>query len=270
MKIKKTQFKKLYLEGIQDILKVRPIDKELKEKLSYHHFGYADYDFLCYFECSWIRAYEVYKMLPENKKLKILDIGGFFGNFALCLKKIGHDVTIVDIYNCYDGIFDKLIKFLENHEISIKNLDFTNALLEDVTLEKYDIILCLALLEHLPNSPKILMSNIKKSLKKDGIALLEIPNIVYLPNRIKFLLGQSILPPIEIIYKTKGFFTGHYHEYTKKEVETLAFLSGFEIKKIAFYNYSLSSSSISKVLCFPAFIFNCYKEIILAKIKPKS
>jgi len=268
MKIRKTLFKKIYDEALEEILKIRPIDEELKLKLSRHEYGYKDYDFTRYLKRSWWRAYEVYKILPEDneKIIKILDLGGFFGNFALCFKKLGYDLTVVDAYNYYDDLFDKLVIFLKDKGINVKNLDFTNKLPLDYPIEKYDVILCLAVLEHLADSPKTLMNNIKQSLKEGGEVILEVPNIAYWPHRTKLLKGQSILSPIEAIYKSEVPFTGHHHEYTKKEIEKLAYLSGFKIKKMIFYNYSVDNW-LGAIIYWPIFLFNSCKETILTKLK---
>ena len=71
-------------------------------------------------------------------------------------------------------------------------------------------------------------------LIKKGFLLLETPNLTYWPNRVKLLKGESILPPIETIYKSEIPFTGHHHEYTIKEIKSLAEITGFNLVKITF------------------------------------
>ena len=228
----------------------------------------TDTNFINYLEKSWFRAWQVYNLLPDPNRqheIKILDLGGFFGNFSFCFQKLGYKTTITDVYDYYQGVFDNLKNFLQGQGIKIMNRDFTALIPIEELSEKYDVILCLAVLEHLADSPKALMNNIKQSLKEGGEVILEIPNIAYWPNRIKLMAGQSILSPIRDIYQSEPPFTGHHHEYAANEIRDLASLSNFKLEKMVFYNYSVSSI-IYKLLYFPADLFNSCKEVILAKL----
>jgi len=268
MKINKKEFKKTYFKCLEEILAIRPIDESFKKIVAIHDYDYQNFDFFYYLKQSWIRAWEVYKLLPDNtskKKIKILDIGSFLGNFALCLKRLGYDVTIAETYDYYKNAFDELKLFLENEGLKVLNLDFTAILPKENFKEKYDVILCLAVLEHLGESPQQLMSNIRGFLNQDGVVLIEVPNIVYWPNRIKLLIGKSILPSIKSIYISEFPFMGHHHEYTIKEIKLLAQISGFKIKHITCYNYSVNSL-LETILNLPILFFNSYKEIIMVKL----
>ena len=269
MKINKKEFKKVYDSCLHDILITQPLDMEFKKKISIHERSYLNFGFKYYLERSWIRCWNVYKLLPEisseDKKIKLIDIGGFFGNFSLCFKRLGYDVSLAEVYDYYGDSFDNLRKFLEKEGIQIIDIDMTFPLKSNFN-EQYDAVLCLAILEHLANSPKTLFKNIKKILSKKGLLLLEVPNLAYWPNRMKLFKGQSILPSIETIYKSKTPFTGHHHEYVREEIIKLAQLSSLELDQLVFYNYSLNSF-ISKIRHFPAYIFNDCKEIILARLK---
>jgi len=275
MKISKKEFKKIYFKALQDIIGTRPLNQELKDLLAIHQYKYKHYDFMSYLEKSWFRAWQVYNFLPDREnsnQIKILDIGGFFGNFSLCFQRLGYKVTLAEAYDYYSGAFDELKHFLEKEGVEILNKDFTSLMpLEEVT-EKHDVVLCLAVLEHLAHSPATILNNIKNSLLAEGYLILEVPNIAYWYRRMQLLRGESVLPSIESIYKSKEPYMGHHHEYTKREIDELAKLSGFQIEKINFYNYSLGSdfsSTIIKSLILPAYLFKSCKEIILVKLKPK-
>jgi len=269
MKINKKEFKKLYNNCLQDILIVQPLDMKFKRKISLHEQAYLNFNFKYYLERSWIRCWNVYQLLPEisskDKKIKLIDIGGFFGNFSLCLKRLGYDVSLAEVYDYYGDSFDNLRKFLEKEGVQIIDMDLTLPFKSDFD-KQYDVILCLAILEHLANSPKALFENIKKILTKEGILLLEVPNLAYWLNRIKLLSGISILPSIETIYKSKIPFTGHHHEYVREEIVKLAQLNNLKLDQLVFYNYSLNSF-VSKIKYFPVYIFNNCKEIMLARLK---
>lgn len=268
MKVNKNKFKEVYLSCVKDILKVRPIDAEFRELLAKTNYAYLNYNFENYLEKSLKRCWYVYQFLPSPESdFSLLDIGGFFGNISLCLKRLGYKVTLAEVYDYYGNCFGNLVEFLSQEGISIINRDFTVSLPEK--FEQYDAVLCCAVLEHIAHSPKVLLENIKKSLKKDGIFILEVPNIAYWSKRINLLRGRTILPPIDIIYKSGIPFMGHNHEYTKKEIEILADLAGFSIQKIIFFNYSMVNSFINIIFNLPAFLFNSCKEIILVSLKHK-
>jgi len=273
MKISQQEFKKVYFSSLQEILKIRPIDQHLKDMLAIYDYGYKDYDLINYLEKSWFRAWQVYNLLPDPNRqheIKILDLGGFFGNFSFCFQKLGYKTTITDVYDYYQGVFDNLKNFLQGQGIKIMNRDFTALIPIEELSEKYDVILCLAVLEHLAHSPAALLYNIKNSLKEDGSLILEVSNITYWYKRLQLLQGGSILPSVESIYKSKEPFIGHHHEYTKGEIEKLATLSGFEIEKMIFYNYSVNPLFfVIHPIFMPAYLFKSCKEIILAKLKIK-
>jgi len=268
MKINKKKFRAIYYQCLEDILAIRPVNGELKDILAIHDYDYKYYDVENYLEKSWTRAWEIYKLLPdvsEKQKIQILDIGSLFCNFSLCFKRLGYEVVAVDAYKYYGDIFNKLIEFLIQEGVMVNNIDFTVPLSAERQKDKYDVILCLAVLEHLAHSPKSLFENIKQVLAPNGSLVLEVPNIAYWPNRIKLMAGQSILSPIRTIYQSEPPFTGHHHEYTANEIRDLASLSDFKLEKMVFYNYSVSSI-IYKLLYFPANLFDSCKELILAKL----
>lgn len=268
MKISKKEFKKLYDQSLADILAVRPLDGALADALAAHDQDFKNFNFLYYLKQSWFRAWKIYNLLPDNsdgQKIRVLDLGAFFGNFALCLKRLGYEVVIAEVYEYYQNAFDQLKLFLENEGLKVLNLDCTAVLSLENFNEKYDVVLCLAILEHLAESPKRLMSNIQSFLSSDGAALIEVPNIAYWPNRIKLLMGRSILPSIGSIYVSQSPFMGHYHEYTAKEVKLLAKLAGFKIRHLVCYNYS-AGNLIELALRLPIFFFSSCREIILAKL----
>lgn len=269
MKLKKQEFRALYIQCLNDILQIRPIDQQLKDVLAIYEYGYKDYNFRYYLERSWIRAWQVYKLLPDNidnKTIKILDIGSFFGNFALCFKRLGYDVTADEVYSYYGNTFVKLRAFLEQERIKVLDEDFTMSLPETLLQDKYDVILCLAVLEHLAYSPELLFNNIKKVMALNGCLILEVPNLAYWCKRMQLLRGISVLTPIEFIYKSKTPYMGHNHEYTEQELKSLSQLVGLHIEQFVFYNYSLATLT-AKLINAPGVLFNNCKEIIAVKFK---
>ncbi len=266
MKINKKNFKKLYFDCLRDILKAQPITNVFKEKISKHDISYIDYDLENYLKKSWYRAWQVYKLLPDisANKIRILDVGGFLGNFAVCFHRLGYEVVIVDVYESYDDSFGTLKEFLISERIEVLDQDFTHSSQEKIN-QTFDVVICLAVLEHLADSPKVLMDNLKHFLTDSGYLILEVPNLLYWPKRINMLIGRSILPSIEVIYKSSIPFMGHHHEYTTGEIVELARLAGLKVSHLVHYNYSIDNLR-GYLIYLPILICNNCKEIILIRL----
>lgn len=267
--ISKEGFKNIYDSALDETLKIVKLDREFREELALHNWAFLEFDFKDYLEKSWIRYYYAYKMIHEknpDSNLHILDVGGFFGVFALTLNKIGYVVSISEKYSFYGKKFDKLRGFIESNNVEVLDFDFVSDTLSSDHKE-YDVITCMAMIEHIAHSPKILMNNIKKSLKKGGILILDVPNIAFWGNRLKLLIGRNILPKIEVIYKSKIPFTGHHHEYTIDELRSLAELTDLKLDKLFTFNYARFKGKRILLLpvFFPMFFFNSLKDTIICR-----
>lgn len=97
----------------------------------------------------------------------------------------------------------------------------------------------MAMIEHLPSSPKILLDNLYRVTAENGKLILEIPNIAYWPNRLRLLRGRSIHPAIDEYYESKPPFLDHHREYTEQELRQVLRWSGFAIDDLLTFNYTL-------------------------------
>lgn len=140
-------------------------------------------------ELSFIRKY------IEKKKLKILDIGGGSGRFAIPLAKLGHDVVVIDIS-------EEALRILKKNNVNIKSInqnymDFTN---DD---EYYDTIIAIESLDYFNSSelPKV-FSKIYSQLNPSGIFIFTITN------------SQSWRFKLARLFKRKNYFDNiTYKEY---------------------------------------------------------
>lgn len=262
--MKFNEFNEIHDQKIKEITNLFKKQKNFRKKLGKHNYGYLDFDFTRYFKQSSIRYYQALKLLNFPKNKKVLDIGGFFGLFALDIKELNNKVTIAEKYDYYDDYFKNIQNYLIKNNIQIIDKDFV--LEKYYGKEKYDIITCMALLEHLSSSPSILFENIKKMLAPGGVLIIDVPNLAFLGNRLRLLFGNSILPDIRHIYRSDVPFTGHLHEYTVREFDLLAKEAGMKIVKIIIFNYSLNSLS-GKILNFPTLIIPNSKDTIMVKLK---
>lgn len=96
----------------------------------------------------------------------------------------------------------------------------------------FDIIVCSHVVEHIED-PLNMLSEAKRVVKKGGHVLVEAPNHVDFRNRIKTMLGKSVLPT-----KMERPFEQHQWEYTLNELKDLVVKVGLSI--ISVYAYSES------------------------------
>ncbi len=230
------------------------LSREALEALSKHNHGWHpdNFDQFNYLRLSFTRYTFVMNYIQKyypRKDLYICDVGGFFGVFPAALKAMGYKVAMTEKFAYYAGHFEGIMKYLQDQGIKIFDADLV---LEEADLsEKFDLITCMAVIEHLPNSPRLLFENFKKHLAPGGGLVIEVPNIAKLHKRLRFLAGRSVLPPIQHIYKSDVPFIGHHHEYTIDELKWLLNESGFKIKRLDTHNYSKSPLRQKIMKLFP-------------------
>ncbi len=91
-------------------------------------------------------CFEVMKLLPPTKPLRVLDIGCGEGKDAVFFAKNGYKVSAFDITQ--SGI-DKAKRLAEQHRV---NVNFFRADVKDFRLEsEFDVIFCSGVLHYIPN-----------------------------------------------------------------------------------------------------------------------
>jgi len=93
----------------------------------------------------------------------------------------------------------------------------------------FDIVVCSHVIEHTEYPMKIL-SEARRIVKSEGYVLIEAPNHADLENRIRIILGKSILP-----VKMEKPFEQHQWEYTLDELRALVMKSGLRIVNLYAY-----------------------------------
>lgn len=188
--------------------------------------------FLGYFYYKLIKfekhRYEVVEELFSKNKIRkefvsFLDIGCNGGGFlAKITKKIqckeffGIDVSENALQQCRS----RFPEFLEN--FFLENIDsglhFEN--------EKFDLVTMIAVLEH-TFDPLFVASEISRILKKDGIFIVEVPNIAFIMHRVNLFFGKR--PRTSWDY---GWDGGHLQLFDIKSLRELLKKNGFEILEV--------------------------------------
>jgi 2-polyprenyl-3-methyl-5-hydroxy-6-metoxy-1,4-benzoquinol methylase len=103
------------------------------------------------------------KVLP--KKSKILEIGCHDGFLLNELRSVGHQCVGVEPSPSANYA-------IETYKLDVRNQFFSDGIFED---EEFDVIIMRHVVEHVPDPVKFVKSAVK-SLKKGGIAYIEVPN----------------------------------------------------------------------------------------------
>lgn len=239
----------------------------------------ADHDLGLYLQASVARYEQLLRVVNahahvDRGALRALEVGGFLGAYPLTLARLGVPVTLVEHYGYYHGALDDLAEYLITSGVNVWDADFTTKL--EAEPPRYTIVTNMAMIEHLPDSPKRLMDNLRASTATDGLLVLEVPNIAYFHHRRQLLLGRSVHPNLASLYLSETPYVGHRREYTASELVQLVSWSGLRVREIVMYNYSLSlrrGSAIERLHAlimdlWPTYLFPRTREVIMVAASP--
>lgn len=244
------EFRKVYLRCLSYI--ERYMNSNLIKMMARNNPGYGrqGFDLMKYYKIEWREYYAAYKVVfyTLGEKGKVCDCGGFLGVFALVMAEIGYDVCIIEALKYYGNELDELYSFMKKKKISIIDFDMFD---ENEYFERdkysFDMVCSMAVIEHYPYTLKHYFNNLK-ILGKNGYIYVTAPNIAVLHKRFSFLMGITPLSDIKEIYNASIPYTGHCHEMTMKELETIAKLSGCIVCRKYFNTSYYYSTGIVKVL----------------------
>ena len=144
-----------------------------------------------------LNAIENFQKNNTKRKLKILDVGCGVGNITLQIAHNNYNVLGIDIDN-------KSIEFAKKRN-KFKNCKFMVANAHDLKIkEKFDVIVCAEVLEHL-KYPEKLVESLNQIMKEDGLLIVTIPN-GYGPTELSLkpkMIAGKILKKIGIYEKAR-------------------------------------------------------------------
>lgn len=170
------------------------------------------------------------------KDKDILDIGSGIGIMVSALGLSGARATGMDkfIFGHKENNFfqvnnpDKLAKVWKDNKISIVDGDVTAPLPFPDT--SFDLVISDAFIEHLPESPRALFSEIHRVLRPGGYLFVTTPNVADLHKRLRFLLlGRSPHWDLKDYFDRGSNFLGHRREFSLSEVSRMMEWSDFKI-----------------------------------------
>lgn len=198
------------------------------------------FDYKTYIKKSFIR-YKRILLSNLEEKSNWLEIGALFPVLPITLSMLGFKVTVLEEYSFYPEEIQEMYKIIANkYNIEFKNINFTYQ--DSITLDKqYKYVSLMGVIEHLPYTPKFLLTNIYNNLETEGSFFMDVPNIYYAYKIKRFILGQHIQTPIDEIYNSEIPYVGHHREYCIEDVKYILKKSNIKIERIELFNYSLDS-----------------------------
>ncbi|HOI30225.1 MAG TPA: class I SAM-dependent methyltransferase [Melioribacteraceae bacterium] len=158
-------------------------------------------------------VYSVLKYYPEEN-IKILDVSAGFAIPSRVLQKMGYNISVTDSPEIAGH------KICELHSKRFNYTPINNLETDELPFDEnsYEVIMWLATIEHIQNSPRRILDWFYRILKPGGILIIDTPNILDLKKRLTFLCGSSFMPDIKYIFHQK-YHSGHHREYTREDLE---------------------------------------------------
>lgn len=214
----------------------------------------------------WNRYMDLLSFLDNSDKRKkdtILEIGAVPGHFTVLLKRLGYNVTGVDIDP------DRVKSLWTKYNILVKKADIEKDPLP-IPSDSCDIVLFVEVIEHLRINPLYTLRELYRVLKPGGRIILSTPNITPL-NKLDFLLGRDYQEdPVEAFKKLETLgHMGHIRLYTLREIRSLLRYAGFEISSHSYkgqdYRVGWKAKVIKAFLYFKRDQFCPYLYVIAKK-----
>lgn len=174
-----------------------------------------------------------FEILQVGRKLppggSLLDVGSGLGFIPRYFHRLGYKVISVDFPGTggVDALKALMSLGIQGHYVHVGA--------EPVPLpdNSLDVVFVGNVIEHLPESPKQFMTDLKRVLKPGGHLVMDTKNAMDLKTRLKVLAGISNWAPL-ISYYHLGIHPHHHKEYTLAELGQLFELSGFQhIERLA-------------------------------------
>ena len=187
----------------------------------------------------YVRTIKDIVQFAEHHRVEtVLEIGAFFGIVSICLSKLGFRVCAADIPE-YMSMSEQKERF------GRYGIEMAEVRLQDYILpfkdERFDVIIMCEVLEHLNFNPLPLLKEINRIGTPNSLFYLSLPNLAYYRNRLKFLLGHSMLQPIDDYFKQLDpndilIVNGHWREYTGAEIIEMLTPLGYEIERQYYFS----------------------------------
>lgn len=161
----------------------------------------------------------------------LLDVGCSDGSLILKARNIFKEIYGIDISQSRINNAKQITaeKFPNDRDIHLSVCNINNKI--DFPDDLFDVVTSIAVIEHIFD-PYFVVGEIHRVLKKDGIFIVNVPNIAYIKHRIRLLFGHLPVTSSAYNWKEIGWDGGHLHYFTRKTFCKLLQECGFEIIKV--------------------------------------
>jgi SAM-dependent methyltransferase len=193
---------------------------------------------------------------------RILELGGYPFFFTCLLKDLGYSVVSADLHP-FDAapLLTRRRPNVVACDIERQHLPFGDG--------SFDLVLFNEILEHLRVDPLLALSEANRVLKPGGQLLLTTPNLYFIKNVVKFLLGRGFNDPVQEFGKLRAIgHMGHVREYSRREVRSFLSASGFAVRQheLKQYNYPRNLFGIASLPLLKVVpIFRGYQVVLARK-----
>jgi 2-polyprenyl-3-methyl-5-hydroxy-6-metoxy-1,4-benzoquinol methylase len=260
-------FRDEYQRATDDVLAC--LDRSAQEQLARTSPGlHPDtFSMRAYLEASGARFEHAMDLVERHAPgaRSFLDIGAWMGSFSLALARLGHEAVAVDAYSYVGGALDGVRELLRRDGVKVIDRDLTSS---EHDLGQFDVVTNMAMIEHLPDSPRPLLRNLHRACRR--LLVLDTPNLGYGYRRWGLLRGRSPLPPVRQLYEGDPF-TGHHREYTAAEIRELLSLAGFQSLELRTFNYSLTRDvrNWRQIGYWLAMTLPACREVLITAARPR-
>jgi len=192
------------------------------------------YDYQLNFESENNSHVQIIKRVPPGSK--VLEMGCATGFMSHYLKEeLGCAVTGVDID-------PEAVEKAQAHCDRVICADVEDqGWWSELNEERFDIITCADIIEHLKN-PNLFLSTIRQYLMPEGLLLASIPNGAHASIRLELLGG-------ELVYEDEGLLDRtHLHLFTLGAIRSLFSKSGYQLTELAYTFHDLPDPVIEQHL----------------------
>jgi SAM-dependent methyltransferase len=223
----------------------QPTKKPLKKADQYndpshnylHYWNHRDYEHQA-------EVLAIDRLLEGKHFNKAIDIGGGYGRLSVELEKFADQVVLLEPSQQQLDIADE---FLRGHDRVEKELMQADDL--KYADESVDLAIMIRVMHHLPD-PSAEFKEIRRVLKPEGFAILEVANFMHGRNRVKYMLKGKRMPrdPVDIRSKKnrgdgKIAFVNHNPHTVIKQLAH----AGLKVDRILSVS-NLRSQTLKKVL----------------------
>jgi len=176
----------------------------------------------------------------DREELRLCDLGGYFGIIAASMNGLGYRGDVVDSYGVLltDAKHADLRRWWAKVGLAVHDIDLQQP---DLRLpfedESFHLVTLLAVIEHFPNTPRLVLEEARRILRPDGLLIVDTPNAGALGTRVGFLLhGEGVWASASEVYDSEIPFPGHTRCYSRSELVDVLKWSGFEPVDVALFD----------------------------------